>query len=107
MFFKWFDTSEVDAMANSLASEFCQRAPKESLSGEARGAKGRLKEATDILMNRVEKFAGGRRLNLYKRARLANTLKWRLLDNGYEKTLVDNLTLEVAKKTSLATKAAK
>ena len=100
MFLKWFDTAEVDAFAASLASEFSQRIPKDNLQQVVRGAQARLRVATDELLNRVARFASGRRLNIYKRARLANSLKWTLHEAGYEKSMVDDLTLEVAKKVS-------
>jgi hypothetical protein len=107
MVFSWFDTSEVDAFATSLVNEFMQRLPRESLGPSVRGAQSRLREATEGLLKRVERFASGRRLNLFKRARLANTLKWQLHEAGYDKAMVDELTLDVAKRVSLAKRAAK
>lgn len=98
MLLKWFDTSEVDAFAESLAGEFIQRVPKDS---EMRGARGRAKEANTALLARVERFARGHKLNLFKRARLANSLKWQLQEAGYDKDTVDALTLDVAKAASL------
>ncbi len=98
MLLSWFDTSEVDAFAESLAGEFTQRMPKE---GEVRGASGRAKEATATLLARVERFARGHKLNLFKRARLANSLKWKLQEAGYDRSTVDALTLDVAKIASL------
>ena len=95
---RWFDTSEVEAFAASLASEFIERAPPESSMQTVRGAKARLTESTDLMLRRVANFASGRRLNILKRARLANSLKWRLHEAGYEKSLIDELTLDVARK---------
>lgn len=100
MLFKWFDTSEVDAFATSLANELMQRLPKENLGQGVRGAQARTKEATDALLQRVQRFAAGRKLNVFKRARLANSLKWSLHEAGYDKSFVDDLTLEVAKTVS-------
>lgn len=93
--FKWFDTSEVNALAVSLASEFMQRVPQSG--GPVRGAQGRTKEATAAILARVQRFARTNKLNLFKRARLANSLKWQLHEAGYDKELVDALTLDVAK----------
>lgn len=98
MLLNWFDTSEVDAFTESLVGEFVQRVPKE---GDVRGARGRAKEASATLLARVERFARGHKLNLYKRARLANTLKWQLQEAGYDKGTVDALALDVAKVASL------
>lgn len=98
MFLKWFDTTEVEAFAASLTNEFIERVPPDSLMQAARGSKARLAESTDLLLKRVGNFASGRRLNILKRARLANSLKWRLHEAGYEKSLIDDLTLSVARK---------
>lgn len=100
MFFSWFDTSEVDAFATSLANEFIQRLPPDSLTRGTRGAQGRFKDAVGGMLVRVGNFASGRQLNIFKRARLANSLKWKLHEAGYEKDLIDELTLDVAKKVS-------
>jgi len=101
MLFKWLDTSEVDALATSLVSEFTQRVPSNSGESAVRGANSRRKDAIETLLNRVGKFAAGHQLNLYKRARLANSLKWSLQEAGYEKAMVDDLALAVAKKVSI------
>jgi hypothetical protein len=100
MFLNWFDTSEVDAFATSLANEFIQRSPPQQAAPAARGAQSRMREAASAMLVRVGNFASGRQLNIFKRARLANSLKWRLHEAGYDKNLVDDLTLDVAKKVS-------
>ena len=96
--FKWFDTTEVDNFTTSLVNEFMQRVPRDSLEKEVRGAQARQKDAVDALLNRVARFASGRRLNVFKRARLANSLKWALQEAGYNREMVEELALAVAKK---------
>jgi hypothetical protein len=100
MIFSWLDTSEVDAFATSLANEFIQRVPPESLVSGARGGAARFREAAATMLTRAGNFASGRPLNVFKRARLANSVKWKLHAAGYEKDIVDQLTLDVAKRVS-------
>lgn len=107
MFLNWFDTSEVDAFADSLISEFCQRVTPEHFSGKARGGKGKISEAQSLMFNRLARFAETKRPNLFKRARLANTIKWLLLDRSFDKGFVDTLSVDVAKHISLIVKEQK
>ena len=99
MFFGWFDTAEVDAFSASLVAEFLQRAPLDR--AEARGGRSRSKEARTALLSRVEGFARTHRLNLFKRARLANTVKWGMQERGYDKEAADALALDIAKTAAL------
>src|SRR6185437_15972846 len=43
-------------------------------------------------LQRVDQEARPLKLNLFKRARLANSFKWRLLENGVERQVADELT---------------
>lgn len=101
MFFSWMDSSEVEALATSLASEFVQKVPSADLKQGARGIQRRLSESSDALYERVHRFSTKQPLNWFKRARLANSLKWKLQEAGYDKSLVDGLVLEVVKILSL------
>jgi hypothetical protein len=57
----------------------------------------RLRGAKDLMMSRTQVFAERYKLNLYKRAKLANTLRWRLQELGYDKELIQTLVLEVVR----------
>lgn len=97
MFMKWLDSSEVEAFAASLANDFSQRAPADSLEKDVRGKERRLADAKTHLLTRVERFASSRRLGMFKRAKLGNTLRWKLNDAGYKKPLVESIVLDVVK----------
>jgi hypothetical protein len=43
-------------------------------------------------LQRVDRETRPLQLNLFKRAKLANTFKWRLLEKGIEPQIVDELT---------------
>lgn len=91
------DTSELNALAASLAGEFIQRLPPDDLMKDVRGRQRRQEEANKVMMGRLEKFCATHSLGWFRQARLANQLKWRLLDAGYQKGFVDALVLDLLK----------
>lgn len=104
MIFKWFDTSDVDALAERMVKEFCERLPIAECQAGGRKAEVRLRGAHDTLLQQAREFASSKRLNIYKKSRLANRVKWALLDSGYPKPLADEIAYELAAITALAGK---
>ncbi|MDB5801561.1 MAG: hypothetical protein JWL63_2500 [Rhodocyclales bacterium] len=102
MFLTWFRTEEVDALADSLANEFSRRCPAPTIDEQTPQAKNRLKSASELMCHRVKVFSERQRLNLFKRARLANSLKWKLAALGYDKETINALSYEVAKIATLS-----
>jgi len=92
-----FKTKEAVQFASDLATEFTKRAPPAILAESTPQAESRLRGAKDLLVSRTQVFAERNRLNLFSRARLANTLKWRLREAGYKDDLTDALVLEVVR----------
>lgn len=45
----------------------------------------------DGVARRTRAFAHGHRLNVYKKAKLLNTVKWELREAGHEEKLVDEI----------------
>ena len=97
MIFEWFNTSEVDALADRLAADLLKRVPPANL-GERRGKKSGAKpdKAQDAVMRQAREFAGKHRLNVFKKARLANRFKWALIEAGYPKDFVNEMAFELA-----------
>ena len=91
----WFDTKEVDGFAERLVAEVMQRMPVSSIGTTAKKSRERISRMTDVLSDQVRAFALSHRLNVYKRARLGNRVKWALKDAGYPETFVDAFTYEV------------
>ena len=60
-----------------------------------------------MIFARVEKFARSRSLNLYKKARLGNRIKWSLKDAGYPAEFADSLTFELVTVVTLAARGHK
>jgi tetratricopeptide (TPR) repeat protein len=97
MLLKWFNAREATEVGTALADDFAL----ESVSGSAdkRGqgdklqAQGQeLQKLLHRFLRRVEREVRPLKLNLFKRAKLANSFKWRLLEKGVEQPLVDELT---------------
>jgi tetratricopeptide (TPR) repeat protein len=90
MIFHWFNASEAETIASELADQFAPRS--------ATGSPDRVAPAKDgaaSLQNLLRRAAKDGRLaglNFYKKARFANSLKWRLLENGMEPRTADHVT---------------
>ena len=91
----WFDTAEVDRFAASVVEEVTRRLPPAQIGDASKKARERISRMTDVLSDRVRAFAQSQRLNIYKRARLGNRVKWQLKDAGYPKAFVDAFTYEL------------
>jgi len=107
MFLDWFNTKEVDEFADSIIADLVRRLPPSGADTEAKKAVERLRKTHDAIFARVEKFAHSRSLNLYKKARLGNRIKWSLKDAGYPAEFADSLTLELVTIVTLISRARK
>ena len=87
---KWLDAREATAVGTALADDFHQQSAARLPRGVARqkGPEGELQK----FMHRVDQAVRPLKLNFFKRAKLANSFKWRLLEKGVEQELVDELT---------------
>ena len=95
MVLAWFDTAEVDRFAASLVQEVTRRLPPAQIESSSQKTRERLSRMADVLSDQVRAFAQSQPLNVYKRARLGNRVKWQLKDAGYPKPFVDAFTTEV------------
>jgi tetratricopeptide (TPR) repeat protein len=79
----WFNAREATAVGAALADQLAPQALP--------GSSGHDKQLQE-LMRRADREVGSLRLNFYKRAKLANSFKWRLLEKGVEKKFADEVT---------------
>jgi hypothetical protein len=100
----WFDTAEVDRLADSVVAEMMKRVPPNSLS-ETRTTTKRFGRMTEVLSDQVRAFGRAQRPNFYKRARLGNRVKWALKDAGYPEPFIDAFTSELVTLVTVAAKA--
>lgn len=104
MLFGWLDTKEVDAFADSVVAELLRRFPPSGVDLSSKKAVDRVVRQVDALMARVGEFARGRRLNVYKKARFGNRIKWALKEASYPALFIDVMTHELVTQVTLASR---
>lgn len=93
MLHKWFDSRQAAEVGAALADNVALL----SSSGAGRRQEGKgdtekLNKFLEKFLQRVDNEVHALPLNVFKRAKLANSFKWRLLEKGVDKDLVDELT---------------
>jgi uncharacterized membrane protein len=99
MVFSWFNTSKIDAFVDGEVADLVRRIPPAKLEGGAAGAKKaeeQLAKAHDQLLRQAQAFVRREKPNLYQKARLANRMKWALLEAKYPKAFVDEFAYALA-----------
>src|SRR5579872_2003443 len=94
MLLKWLDAREATAAGAALADDFYLQSGSKLPRTRARqaGQEPELQKFLQKFLQRVDQAARPLQLNVFKRAKLANSFKWRLLEKGVERELVDELT---------------
>jgi hypothetical protein len=101
----WLDTKEVDAFADSVVAELLQRFPPTGIDLSTRKAIERVVKNVDKIALRVAEFGRTRKLNLYKKARFGNRVKWALKEAQYPDQFVEVMTQELVTQLTLASRA--
>jgi len=91
MLFKWFDAREAREVGMALADHFAPPDASGAAPREAPSARSVRAQDLQKFLLRVDREARPLRLNLYRRARLIHTFKWRLLERGVQPETVDEL----------------
>ena len=95
MLLQWFNAREAVEVGSTLADQFVPRTVPASAPVKRSRKKGEPAEPIQELekfLQRVDREARPLHLNIYKRAKLASTFKWKLLESGVEAPVVDELT---------------
>jgi tetratricopeptide (TPR) repeat protein len=93
MLLNWLNTREVTEVGTALADDVVLQSNAGAAARRGRGDSAQeLQKFLQRFLQRVDRDARPMKLNLFKRAKLANTFKWRLLEKGMEQQLVDELT---------------
>lgn len=93
--FKWFDTAEQDALADSIVAELVTRVPPSTIPARDRKTAERLRNTHDAIFARAGKYARTHKLNIYKKARMGNQFRWALKEAGYPPDFVESWTYEL------------
>jgi tetratricopeptide (TPR) repeat protein len=92
MILEWFDASEATKIGVELADQFAPQQVTRAAANSNQSAGGKQGDQLHEILQRADREVRGLRLNFYKKAKIANSFKWRLLENGVEKTLADEVT---------------
>jgi tetratricopeptide (TPR) repeat protein len=88
----WFNARDAAKIGVALADQF---APQTASSPATRGKNATSREPGDglrELLERADREVRTLRLNFYKKAKFANSFKWRLLENGVNRQIADEVT---------------
>src|SRR5258708_9368783 len=94
MLFKWLNAGEATEVGTALADDFVLHSDSAGIRkvDKPHAPGHELQKFLQKFLQRVDRDARPLKLNLFKRAKLANSFKWRLLEKGVEPRLVDELT---------------
>jgi len=93
MLLDWFNAKEASHFGTSLAEFISVKMPPSSSPQSLPPEKQ--KALLIKVFGQVEQFRKTHKLNIYKKAKLGNAFKWKMLDIGYEKGWTDELTHEL------------
>ncbi len=88
----WWNAREVVEIGKALADHLWPRIESEHPTGREARPLGVQPHELDSFLRRVAREVGPLKLNLFKRARLFNSFKWRLREHGFDRAEVDRLT---------------
>jgi tetratricopeptide (TPR) repeat protein len=89
MILAWLGGHEAAEIGVALADQF---APRSHSAGTERSPRGNDAESMKQLLRRADSEVRPLQLNFYKKAKFANSFKWRLIENGVEKVTADDVT---------------
>jgi hypothetical protein len=95
--FDWFDTKEAKQLGLTLADNVSSEIAMENKKAQ-KSKKKEMEHKAKIMKRvfvRVSQYKQSSKPNFYKKAKLANTFKWRLLDLGHDADFVEILTKEL------------
>ncbi len=92
MALNFLNASAAVAIGSSLADQFIPQASPEAAKRAKKARPGEAEDELRKFVQRIDNDARPLRLNFYKRAKLANSFKWKLLQNGVKPEFVNELT---------------
>jgi tetratricopeptide (TPR) repeat protein len=89
----WLNAREATRVGAALADDFVLQGADASALQNGRGAPAeRVQKVLQRFLQRVDRETHALELNLFRRAKLANSFKWRLLEKGIDRQIADELT---------------
>ena len=87
---KWFNAESSVAFASEISREIQTLIPVDSENVQKQQQPKQLKSLERLLL-RVRTFSKQHRLNIYQKAKFANTIRWSLHEAGYPKDFVESV----------------
>ena len=87
---QWFDATAAVAFGEHMADEVARIVPLEASRVKGKKATRQLDKFERAILT-ARDLKAKERLNVYKKARCANALRWRLIDKGYPKPFVEEV----------------
>jgi tetratricopeptide (TPR) repeat protein len=86
----FFNATKAVKVGSSLGDYFV-----EHLASRLKSRPDAQSRVVGAFLKRIDDTMAGLKLNVYTKAKLANTFKWKLLDHGVDKSVADNFTQEL------------
>jgi len=103
--FGWFNTAEVDALADAIVAETRKRFPPAGVDLGDRKAITKAVKSLETSYAKLDALAASGKLNLYRKARLGNRIRWGLAEAGYPEHFVRTVTHELVAFVTVASAA--
>ncbi|MCG6933523.1 MAG: hypothetical protein LJE57_07780 [Gallionella sp.] len=95
MIFEWFNANEPVLFAHEIVREINRLLPPAERKGKAIPKK-EYQRKFDSLIVRIRTFSSKRKLNIYKKAKLLNTIKWEMKDAGHGEEIISEFISFIA-----------
>jgi hypothetical protein len=92
---EWFNAGEAVLFAQAIVREINRLFPPADRKGKAIPKK-EYQRRFDSLIARIRTFSLEHELNIYKKAKLLNTIKWELKDAGHEEAFISEFISFIA-----------
>ena len=87
MILDWFNAGEAVLFGRKIVKEINRLFPPTEQKGKAIPAKV-YQQKFDSLVGRIQTFSKKNQLNIYKKAKLLNTIRWEMKDAGHEEVII-------------------
>ncbi|HTN93919.1 MAG TPA: hypothetical protein VMJ33_05010 [Gallionella sp.] len=87
MILDWFNAGDAVSFANEIVRDVNRLFPPADQKGKPIPEK-EYKRKFESLVTRIRAFSSKHKLNIYKKAKLLNTIKWEMKDAGHEETVI-------------------
>jgi hypothetical protein len=91
MIFNWFDAKEAVDFALEISVDIDRLFPVATPTQKKPSSNKKDQKKLDSLVLRTRTFAQMHRLNVYKKAKLLNTVKWKMRDKGHDEVLINQI----------------